>query len=513
MANNNTKEQKESFFQSLLSSLFNRTSPEAEKKKKLKMIAKGISKSKFHSFYRPTSGELTNSFGKLMLDLYKVVSPAQLMFTNAPNPAIFSRQLINYVMSENQIALLEEFDENNILEKSKKVPFNQLKKEIETKLQTFLNEFDGERVTKAENLSKAFAYFKDFCTFDYYVLLRKYDSSFQEYAFDSNPRLEKVNAEYVIEDLKDFLSVAYLITDESIVWNDLFEMLKETQHKEIVSAGNWKKIVARIRSIQVSRTLDMIIQHASEDPSYQTEINSHVASVIEPFMDKIEADTHALLNRIQAQQKESKASSICVQIFGTADPQSMKNYVPSFNSVLEKKDLNLLEYAEPLNYLKTFLIEFVKKTIREYYEVVVIRGQWDSTLSAPMSNAYQELLKMSDDITQFDDSFAEEGPMGSKIKTLLPKTAHDAGAENIINRVVSDANDLARGYIIQGTQALITIGKTIKQLIEDYSLPKPIIVANWKELEKYVDTPMKEFSVDIYKKIYLFAQLMQTYIQ
>ena len=120
---------------------------------------------------------------------------------------------------------------------------------------------------------------------------------------------------------------------------------------------------------------------------------------------------------------------------------------------------------------------------------------------------------MSDDISQFDESFAEEGLMGSKIKTLLPKTAHDAGAENIINRVVSDANDMARGFIIQGTQNLITIGKTIKQLIEDYSLPKAIIVQNWKELEKYVDEPMKEYSVGIYKKIYLFAQLMQTYIQ
>ena len=505
--------QKESFFQSLISSLLNRSSPEAEKKKKLKAIAKNFSKSRFHAFYKPANGEMTGAFGKLLLDVYKVVAPAQMMFANTPNPAIFSRQLINYVMSENQLTLLEEFDENNILEKSKKVPFKQLQKEIEEKLQIFLNEFDGARVTKAENLSKAFSYFKDFCTFDFYVILRKYDSAFREYGFDSNPRLEKVNAEYIIDDLKDFLSVAYLITDDSIAWNDLFEMFKQVQHKEVVSLGNWKKIIARMRALQVSQSIDMIIQHASEDPNYRTEVNSNVASVIEPFMDKIEADTHTLLSNIQAQQKESKASSICVQIFGTADPQSMKNYVPGFNSVLEKKDLTLLEYAEPLNYLKTFLIEFVKKTIREYYEVVVIRGQWDSTLSAPMSNAYQELLKMSDDISAFDDSFAEEGTMGSKIKTLLPKTAHDAGAENIINRVVSDANDMARGYIIQGTQNLITIGKTIKQLIEDYSLPKPIIVANWKELEKYVEEPMKEFSVGIYKKIYLFAQLMQTYIQ
>ena len=177
-----------------------------------------------------------------------------------------------------------------------------------------------------------------------------------------------------------------------------------------------------------------------------------------------------------------------------------------------KRKTFLFLNIEPLNYLKTFLVEFVKKTIREYYDVVVIRGQWDATLSAPMSNAYQELLKLSDEITNFDEMMSEDGMMGSKIKTLLPKTAHDAGAENIINRVVSDANDSARGYIIQGTQNLITIGKTVKQLIEDYALPKPVIVQNWKELDKFFETPLKEFSVNLYKKIYLFVQLMQTYI-
>ena len=41
---------------------------------------------------------------------------------------------------------------------------------------------------------------------------------------------------------------------------------------------------------------------------------------------------------------------------------------------------------------------------------------------------------------------------------------------------------------------------------------KPTLVANWHELEKYIDAPMKDFSVGIYKKIYLFVQLMQQYL-
>ena len=99
-----------------------------------------------------------------------------------------------------------------------------------------------------------------------------------------------------------------------------------------------------------------------------------------------------------------------------------------------------------------------------------------------------------------------------KIKNLLPKTAHDPGAENIINRVISDSNEQARSFIITSAQDLVTIGKTLKQLIEDYSKQKPEIVQNWRELERFLDHPMKDFCIGIYKKIYLFVQLMQQYL-
>ena len=504
--------EKESFFQSLLSSLFKSSNPEAEKKRRLKNLAKTISKSKYHNFYNPTKGEMTSAFGKLIFDLYKVTSPAQTFFRNTQNPAIFKRQIINYVLSENQIALLDQLDEQKILELARTVPFAKLQQDVEHKLQVFTNDFNETRATKADSLEKAFSLFQDFCEFDYYMILKKFDSSYQEFSFNALPRLDKVNAEYIVDDLKDFLAVAYSITDDSIDWSVLFDMLKETQSRELVSAGNWKKIIARIKNIQQSKSLDLIIQHISQDFSYETKVSYHHNSVIEPYIEKIETDTRNLMAKIETEQKESKASSICMQIFGTANPQSLRYYTAEVNPPLEKKGLGILEYAEPLNYLKTFLVEFVKKTIREYYDVVVIRGQWDASLSAPMSNAYQELLKLSDEITSFDEMMSEEGSMGIKVKTLLPKTAHDAGAENIINRVVSDANDSARGYIIQGTQNLIVIGKTIKQLIEDYGLPKPVIVQNWKELDKFFETPLKEHSVEIYKKIYLFVQLMQNYI-
>lgn len=504
--------QKQSFFQSIISSFFKSNNPDADKKRKLKAIAKDISKSKYHAYYKPNAGEVTPAMGKLFYDLYKVLSQAQIYFKNVPNPAIFKRQIMSHSLSESQLTLLEQLDEQKILEVAKKVPFKQLEQDVEERLMAFSNEFDSSKTAQTDQLFKAFTVFKDFCMYDYYVVIRKYDSKFQEYNFNTAPHLDKVTAEYICDDLKDFLLVAYAITDTTIDWDSLFAMFKESFGKEFLSLNNWKKIVAKIASIQASHIWDLMIQHISKDPKYMTVLKPHIENIVEPYIDEIQTETRNLLAKISSTQKEEKANSLCSQLFSDPNAQNLKYYVTGFNSVLEKKDLTLLEYAEPLNYLKTYLLEHVKKEIREFYDVIVIRGQWDATLSAPTSNAYQELLKTSDLINMLDEEFSEEGPMGSKIKTLLPKTAHDQGAENIICRVVSDANDKARGYIITSTQNLIVIGKTIKQLVEDYSLSKPIIVQNWKELEKFIDAPMKNFCVDIYKSIYLFVQLMQTYI-
>lgn len=507
------KQEKTGFFQKLFSSFFKGNDPEADKKRRLKIIAKNFSKSKYHAFYKPSSGEVQGSFAKLMYELYKAISQAQVYFKNIENPAIFKRQIINYSLSENQLALLEHFDEQAILDASKKTPIATIEHTIENEIQTFINEFDGERASRADNLYKSFMLFKDFCEYDYYVLLKKFDNAIQEFQFNIPLRLEKINDEYIIDDLKDFVEVAYAITDDKIIWTDLFELFKQTTGKELVSLGNWKKIVAKIKSIQLSYSFEYMIQLISKNPGYHTQIKNRFDSLIEPYIEQIQTDVTKIIKKISTQQKENKTNSICLQIFGTAAPNSLTYYVQTFNAPLEKKGLDILEYIEPVNYLKTFITTCVKKELQEFYDVVVIRGQWDATLSAPMSNAFQELIAMDATLAEFDKGFSEEGPAGLKIKTLLPKTAHDSGAENIINRVVSDSNENAKTYLVSSSQNLITIGRTLKQLIEDYALPKPVLVMNWKELEKFIEEPMKDFSVKLYKKIYLFVQLMQTYLK
>ncbi|MFA6857199.1 MAG: DUF5312 family protein [Treponema sp.] len=497
------------FFQNLFASIFGSKDPEAEKKRRLRAIAKDLSKSHYH-FYKAGSNEVLPAFAKLIYEIYKAVTPAQVMFQNVQNENAFKRSVIEYTLSDNQRKIEEELTEEAIFVKSKTVPVNQLVQHVKKSLDTFEGEFGTDRINMTEQLYKDILAFKDFCMYDFYFMLKKFDSTLVEKQFTTTPRFDKINGEYIADDLKDFITVSWNITKD-IDWTPLMKMLKDMKGVEPVSPGVWKKIVIKLQTIRKAEIFEMMIQLITENPDYKSVQTDTPANIVEPFLDKFKLEVAAAMHKLESAEKNSRVNDLLTKLFGTTVVLYLKNYTEQSSENLEKKRLRGYLYYEPLNYLKGFLLEFVKKNIREYSELILIRGKWTSAqLSSPMSNAYNDLLAASDAISAFDQNIAEEGAVGIKIKTLLPRVQHDTDSAGVINRLVTDANEQAKSFIVDSTRNLITVGKTVKSLLEDETKKSPEMIINWKEIEHYADHPPKDLGIEVYKKIYLFVTLMQT---
>jgi hypothetical protein len=497
------------FFQNLFASIFGSKDPEAEKKRRLRAIAKDLSKSHYH-FYKAGSNEVLPAFAKLIYEIYKAVTPVQVMFQNVQNENAFKRSVIEYTLSDNQRKIEEELTEEAILVKSKTVPVNQLVQHVKESLDAFEGEFGTDRINTAEQLYKDILAFKDFCMYDFYFMLKKFDSTLVEKQFTAAPRFDKINGEYIADDLKDFITVSWNITKDTD-WTPLMKMLKEMKGVEPVSPGVWKKIVVKLQAIRKAEIFEMMIQLITENPDYKPAIAGAPGNIVEPFLDKFKLEAAAALHKLESAEKSSRVNDLLTKLFGTTVVLYLKNYTEQSSTNLEKKRLRGYLYYEPLNYLKGFLLEFVKKNIREYSELILIRGKWTSSqLSSPMSNAYNDLLAVSDAISAFDQSISEDGAVGIKIKTLLTRIQHDTDSVGVINRLVTDANEQAKTFIIDSTRNLITVGKTVKSLLEDETKKSPEMIINWKEIEHYADHPPKELGIEVYKKIFLFVTLMQT---
>ncbi len=495
------------FFSNLLATLFNSNNPEARKKKQLKSIAKKLSKT-HTKFYSLSADEALPALAKLFYNIYKTIAPIQTMFQNTSKDYL-KFFIIDYLLNDKQKKILEDLSSESIHEQAKNTPLPELIKKINHEKDTLMTFFNDKSIETINALYDDLMIFKSFCSFDYYFLLKKFDSALQESQFNAVPHFEKINAEYLADDLRDFSDVLYALPINHD-WENLFKVFKNMKGTEPVSLSNWNKIYQKMISYQKTEVFVMLTQLILKDPTWTRTISEQNNNIIDPYIQKITKETEKTLIELKNEQNKSKADSMLIQIFGTNVVLRQKFYTEQFSTKLETKGLNKLLYYNPLHYLKAFILDFVKTEIREFSDMVLIRGQWsNNALSTSMSTAYNSLIEMSTQITQFDEALAEEGAIGIKIKTNIIKIGRDKEARNIIQTIIKDANEAAYVFIKQGTENLVTIGKMIKPLLEDYEKKSPSLILNWKELEHFAEHPIKQLGIDCYKRIYLFISLMK----
>ena len=255
----------------------------------------------------------------------------------------------------------------------------------------------------------------------------------------------------------------------------------------------------------------MMIQLIQQNPGYVTKPGKSIEHITEKYIDSIRQEAEKTLEHIQIAQKSSKIDSLVNSIFGTTTIVRMKNYTEDQSSIFERRNIGSFSYHQPMNFMKAFLLDYVKKDVRELADLILVRGKWStSALSTPMSEAYHQILDLSNKIMDFDETLADGSVINGKLKNLLVRCERDKEAMNIMRTILKDTNSAARDILVAGTQEIITFARQLKVVLEDYAKTHPEMVINWKELEHFADYNIKNQAVEIYKKLHLFVTLMQS---
>ncbi|OJF76764.1 MAG: hypothetical protein BKP49_05420 [Treponema sp. CETP13] len=485
---------------------------EADKKHMLKEIAKQLNHSKF-KLYKTKGDFALPSFAQFFYDIYKVIAPAQSIFLNNTNTDMFRNLIIRSQRTENQQNLLDDLNEENILKISRTVNIKKVIESTNEKLAMYMEEFTPEKIEKIDNTYNKLMMFIDFCNFDYYFLLKKSDSNIPERDFKYRPKFEPIRGEYITEDLQNFVAIAWAMPLEEN-WSDVFKFLNEYKNFNVINIQQWNKITHKLSLVQKENVFEQIIQLALKDPSYTIKTIPTNEHIVESQLEKIKKSIHQILHKIESQQKTEKSAILIKDVFGNSVPELLKNYNENSNLPFIKHGLNRYTHTQELNFLKVFLIEFCKKDMREFSDLVLVRGEWASaSLANPMSEAYHSLLNISDRITDFDKSLAEDNEIGTKLKNYTIRADRDHEAHNIANNLISSANDTSFELLKLSTQFIIEYGRNLKSLIEDYDKKRSELIVNWKELEKFSQEPIKAYGIEIYKKLYSFVSLLKLFLQ
>jgi len=507
-----TSDQPLGFFSRLLSILGLEPDPDREKKARLKELKNALKKAKWR-FFIPSGDQADVGLAKTFYEMYSVVGPAKALLSNASSSNALRGIFIDQVLTEHQRNLRDQISEDAIRTAAKTVAPEVLAGQIREALVEFAAAFDAERQKIVDGRYNLFLAFMDFIEFNYYFMLKKFDSMLPDNDFNYLPRWEAIDGEYVADDLKDFLTATGgMLVDSD--WDGLFDVLKLYKQIDVVSRPNWKKMMGNLMAMKRSGVLLQMAQYLSKDPSYQPKVYMPSERIVEPFLDGLRSTAETVLAHISHERKLDKVNTLVTQVFGTTGISRTKNYTEKANLVFQKKKVGGYTLVEPMNYLKAFLLDYYKRDIRELVNLLLVKGQWvTNALAAPLSESFHQLMEVSDRITMFDELLAEDAERGAKLKTLLMRADKDSNAANSIKIQLKDINSGARSLIVEAATHLVVIGKHLKMAIDDLAKPKHELILNWKMLEQSTDKGLKDWQVATYKQLYAFVQLMQFFVK
>jgi hypothetical protein len=501
------------FFSWILNFFSGGSDPEREKKRLLRQLGKDLARSRY-KFYRPRGNQALPGLGKFFFEIYKITASAGSLMQNAQTSQALRELCIEQFMTEEQKGLVDSFEEGKIRENARTMDPKVHAKKLKDDMVSFFSSFNSSTVSRIDDSYNRILRFIDFVNFDYYFVLKKFDATFQEGNITGSPKLETINGDYVSDDIKDFLEVL-LPLDREADWDSVFDILAKYKGVEVVNRQAWSRLMNGLKNVVNQNILPMIVQHLDQDPYWKAHLELTRLRIVEGYMDALKTKTENVVHKILAEKRNAKVDQLCIAVFGANPTPRLKFYTEKANMMFSKK-LNIeYLYITPLNYLKTFLLDFFKKDVRELEDLLLVRGKWSTNvMSQQMSDAYYRVLEMSEQLIVFDEGLNEEGEMGARLKRSLARVVEkEPASANNVKTMVNEINETALNIINESANNLISFGKNIKSLIEDVDRKDHELIINWKELEAMSEVPVKTRMADAYKKIYYFIQLMQMFVK
>lgn len=499
------------FFQRIINVLFSNKDPDKEKKRLLKDIKKELKK---HSRYYKLRGDSVQpALAKIFQEIYQVVGPAQVFLENINKSGVIKKAFITSFMNEKQLELLSGLNDDELRVRSESTDIKELVPQVKEELVQLFSLFDMNLVKTVNTLYRDLLYFQDFINYDYYFLLKKFDSMMPEREFQYIPKFDEISGEYILEDLKDF-NVLLPVLDETADWENIFKILKTYRNIDVISLAGWKKVIQKKKDFMKSGLIDLLVKHLDEDPYYSVKVSHISEEIVEPFLNDVRVKAEKTLKGIKNEKKARQIDSLLLAVFNRTDIYRTKFYTEKANLTFQKKVMTGFIYIEPINCLKAYYLDFFKTHARKIVDLLLIQGKWSTNLlSQQFSESFHELMAISDELLAFDESLSDEGVFGSRIKKSIRSADRDSLAMNALRTVLDDVNNNARDILNRSANGLITIGKNLKNALTDHKKNSGELVVNWKELEAYAEYDIEKELSKHYKQIYYLIQLLQSYVK
>jgi hypothetical protein len=456
-------------------------SKEAIKKKKLLYIKKIISKSRYKKFYKVSSNEALPPLASFFLQTYNSVSSYGRCLAHSEKSSAFKQIIFEHFIDEEQRRLLREISPEFVEQQAATHEPEVLSDLMDENIRKLKRSFNAAWISAIDKTFNQIVLFSWFVNFDYNALLEKLESKNPK--SDGNRTFKKARGSHVIENIKDFLAVAGIISAVAD-WRTIFSILKKIE-EAIPGIDSWIQQKEIVQNVIDSEILTYIVQWATEDPEWQSKVFGSNTKFAESIINDYIADTRKALRTILSKNESENINKMERQIFGSEWVAYAQYYTENNNTDHVSRGYHGYTSTWQFNFILSFLFKF-HENIKELTNVFLIRGFWvNRGFANDLSLAMQAVSESFQKLTAFDQAQSESGEDGIKLKTLLTKAAIGKRHGEQLERHFYQINDSARQLITETLNSLVHLNACLNTLrIEDEGKQRTLI-RNWEELESY----------------------------
>ena len=173
-----------------------KTAQMSDKEIVLRQRHKELGENKY-KFFRPKTDEADLPLAQFFLSLYKMITPLRIFMKDAAKMAQLRQIVMEAFIDPPILETIRRLNPQAIEERSKNTPSEELVAEIREDIAKLSSGFNSVKINGVNRCHNMIMVISMLVNFDYPALLRKFDPSFTEGPFSSDPKFSPVKVELV----------------------------------------------------------------------------------------------------------------------------------------------------------------------------------------------------------------------------------------------------------------------------------------------------------------------------
>lgn len=514
-----------SAIQDMLEGIFFSSSPEYQKKKKLKAYAAEIKK-QHPPLYR-TDKILLPAFASLLYQLYHFLQPVKAVLDKTVNsPDIRASEKYQDIFFEAVLSQELQTQRKNFSFQARNQLLSKCKNYTETErmiqdqaheFKNFVKVFQSSVFKNREQDMLNLFYLADLCDFDYVSFLNRFNKNLQitpgTPATISQDSFEDVYAGDVIKNLLDLQFIIQHITITPAIIDNVVFLARKSDNLTDEAAQNLEKTLQTVEnliSVQLKRsTIPIMLKLIKDEPNFEEKVTVSESKPLRDYIDRLSENFQADSKRLLKILKETNITGLIEKCFGSAPLKSIEGYNDTINDAIQNLSTISFDWVKPMQLLKAFTEMYFETHYKTFLQSLLIEGFFaNKQVESQYAAVYRSCETLLGKIRGFEALFKPKGQCNvQEIQGYIAEIEKGKDLKKQLQKIVEIANMQAKAIVQVGSKAYADLYAFTEHLLEDMKAPSPELITNIKSLSS--SSKNKESFARLEQDRVVFAEFLE----